>query len=395
MDLYPLFTQGPGDHRFPHTYHYRRNSELQLPIRTWLANEWQTTLFAPTSLYRLVIDELGQLKLSPGRLNDRRSNDLTENDLLEEDASIFQYKVEIGGPGSGSSYRRWLREQRRNTMVFNFLTRQLGLENAYLALPPLVHAAFSTTVPLETFGELVALTMRADSDLPSQRGIDNYAIYLRNALSSFNLGYRVPNPDLPSSDDPVSLIGGPEVFQLLGSSSRHPLWPLANKLWSKREERQQLSEYMLHPYRAINRRAGTVSKMLRAYWPPLSVYRLLVPDMSVNDAVWQVAPSYVGKPVPSMPIPGFTYDQYLPELVGRRYLAFSLVTDMYDDGPHNCYHTECPYFSTNLCRRWLHPPREYLECDFPKMMEIATYHHLDSQVGVLRPRNYERRTCNV
>lgn len=108
-----------------------------------LSPEWRETFYAPTTLYRLGGSREAGVSIDPCDPRDRRGNDLSESDLIEEDASIFQYKVEIGADGTGQGYARWLHEKHRYTMVFKFLSRLLGPENAYTALPPLVRADFA------------------------------------------------------------------------------------------------------------------------------------------------------------------------------------------------------------------------------------------------------------
>jgi hypothetical protein len=362
---------------------YRHDNEPQIPIRRWLPEEWQKTLMAPTRLYQMNINQSGDLHILPGNPIERGRSDLTENDLLEEDASIFQYKVEIGRQGNGFAYRKWLREQSRYTMTFNFLARLVGEENAYLALPPLVQTSFCTTTPMETFGQLVSLTVRTNTDLPSKLGIDDYLAFLQTTIRTSTLGLSIPNPEKPITEDPLSRLDSEAMYEFIQASANHPLQPLAQDLWLNQSEKQ-FQEYMLHPYRAFNRYTGEVSEELMKFWPPMMVLRLLDPALSLKDAVFVVAPQFAGKPW--KPLPEITYDEYFSELLNRRYLAFALVTDLYDNVPHNCHLTECPYHKTNLCRRWLFIPPEPELCDFPKVMEISTFHYLDIDENVLRPR---------
>lgn len=90
--------------------------------------------------------------------------------------SVSLQKAEIGAEGTGKGYRRWIREPQRPrySTTFNFLARVLGEENAYVALPALVRAAFCTTHPLEVFASLVAMTVRWEINWPTYMGIDKY-----------------------------------------------------------------------------------------------------------------------------------------------------------------------------------------------------------------------------
>ncbi len=264
---------------------------ISLPLS--LPDDWLATLRAPTRSYRVSIDEQGQCDIRLADPQDRRANDLTENDLLEEDASIFQYKVEIGALGTGTGYKRWNREsqRRRYTMAFNFLSRLLGVDNAYLALPALVRVAFSTTVPLQVFAELAGLTLFIDADLPTLLGIDEYFEFLLDRLcANPYLKRDVPNINEPRSADSDAVAyldrtAHHTIIETSSTSKKHPLFPLAHALWQECGENPLLPTWLFHPYTVFDRLRDDVSPQFKAYWPPMFIIRLLHPELPLNNGV--------------------------------------------------------------------------------------------------------------
>lgn len=203
-----------------------RNSceEIEKPLKFKLSPELEFTLLAPIKPYRISIGDKGELNFSEGDSHDIRSNDLTETQLIEEDASIFQYKTEIGGPGTGKGYYRYLQERGRYTMAFKFLANMIGVDNAYIALPPLVRAAFMTTWPMTTFSNLVAFTVRVSKNIPTDLGINDYFKYLIDALEdSPSLKREFPDIDGSALFDSYSFLDGNAMNQMIQESKIHPL----------------------------------------------------------------------------------------------------------------------------------------------------------------------------
>jgi hypothetical protein len=363
---------------------YRHDQEPRRPIRMWLPPDWKQTFFAPTTTYRLSGSRGGGISLDLGDPRDRRSNDLTESDLIEEDASIFQYKVEIGAEGTGEGYYRWLHEKYRYTMAFKFLSRLLGRENAYIALPPLVRTAFRTTWPMTTFASLLDLTLRQPVDLPQRLGIDEYFDFLVGSTEeSPSLGRQLPDHDSPATEDAYAYLDATLHGTLVQASDRHPLYPLARDLWVDRPDPPSL-DWIFHPYRAFDRwRRTVVDATVEGCMPPITVIRLLDPALSVNDALAIVHPRFHGKPCPFLP--DVEYDLYLRDAMDRKYLAFSLVTSAFDSYDHNCWHDQCPIFPTGLCRRWWPVPDDFRTCGFPTKFQALTYHKIDLAAGALLP----------
>jgi hypothetical protein len=326
--------------------------------------------------YRIDIGEDGEDHSAPappgGR---RRPSDLTENDLLEDDACAFQYKAEIGAPGTGAGYAQWLSERRRYTMTFRLLARLLGQESAFVALPVLVRQAFSTTLPLPAFAAALAYTVREGRTLPQQLGPDTYLTMVRGALSRA-LEHGLPEPGLPADADPPLYLDAEAQRAMVERNPFHPLWPLAQRLWGEDGEVDQIGDLLLHPYRGLDRRRDTVDPALERYWPPLTVVRLLHPDVPLRDGVAIVSGEYADLACPFMP--DLTYPTYLQTMLSQRYLAMSLATATYDTVAHNCHHAACPWYPANLCRRWLKVPERLETCEFPEFARGATHRQLDA-----------------
>src|SRR5215472_5737556 len=107
----------------------------------------RNTITSSTMLWRFQVEN-GQLVLVAGDPSRRGRYDFTHVDLLEEATGIFQYRLQVGGEGTGYRYRQWLRSTRSTySNIYRLFAQLLGEEAAYVALPPLVQVAFSTTWP--------------------------------------------------------------------------------------------------------------------------------------------------------------------------------------------------------------------------------------------------------
>jgi hypothetical protein len=138
----------------------RHDAAPEKPVRLFLSQECMETWTISTIRYRITLGERTArwTFANPGEIG---LNILTETDLLEEDASVFQYRTEIGTSGTGAGYSRWLKEKARYTMTFALLRRIFGAEDAFLALSPLVRAAYSTTWPMTTFMALLNMVLKS------------------------------------------------------------------------------------------------------------------------------------------------------------------------------------------------------------------------------------------
>lgn len=355
------------------------DGELTLPLV--LSDDWLDTLFAATMLLRLTLEENGSVSIAAADPADRRPNDLTETDLLEEDASIFQYKVEIGGPGTGAAYSRWLRERGRYTMTFRFLSRALGEEAAYQGLPALVRASFSTSLPLVAFAHLVGFTRQAGAEL-AEAGADLYYEILAGVVEDWGLPTDPVRPDRPLTEVDFSRFDETARRVLIEEDDgMHPLAVLARHAWVERDE-PTLTDFLFHPDRFYDRRTRSFAEEVLPYLPPMILVRVLKPEIALSDSVYVTSAEFVNRPAP---LTAPSWERHFIELIAVKRLAFSLATRVYAALPHNCHHEACPLYPWDLCRQWVSIPKAFEECGFPGFLERATNHRLDPAQGVLEP----------
>jgi len=351
------------------------------PVRMYLDRESVETWTIPTIRYRIAVADgkVNQTFANPGEIG---PNILSEADLLEEDASVFQYRTEIGVIGTGAGYSRWLKEKTRYTMTFNLLRRVLGPEDAFLALCPLVRAAYSTTWPMTSFVALLSMTLREKPKAPSGLGIDGYYELLIQALEDCkDLSRAVPNPLEPATNDQYSFLDRQCVRELIDTFHEHPLQPLALDFWEQPLRTTSGRDALFHPYELWDRYKRQTPRELEPFRPPLTILRAA--ELPAGSAAILLPKRFGGKSCPFLP--GMLYQEYFLESIKRKNLALLLFTDFYQGTPHNCMHRDCPLHHLNLCRRWTEIPDRYENCDFPRWMEIATHHRAEPETQTLRP----------
>ena len=244
---------------------------------------------------------------------------------------------------------------------------------------------FCTTRPMETFADLLELTVCTDVNLPTHFGIDKYFLFLQEYLQkSQHLTRRVPNIEKPLVYDERAYLNHDAHYEIIMASEKHPLHPLAHDLyWIVCRENQSLPSWFFHPYSLFDRHLNGLLEQLNLYMPPLVLIRLLHSSLSIDDALCIVSARFTGKPLPFLP--EATYDEYLRDVMDRKHLAYSLVTNFYDNYQHNCKHYDCPFFSANLCKQWILLPKDFQECQFPHYFQAVTAHSIDMKAGKLKP----------
>jgi hypothetical protein len=102
-----------------------------------------------------------------------------------------------------------------------------------VALPALVHGAFTTTWPVHVFAMLVAYTLQISREFPSFLGVTRYAEHLRNVVESESSIGR-ERPKLVNTEaDALSLLGGETQRWLAQFGTEHPLGVLVQDLWGQ------------------------------------------------------------------------------------------------------------------------------------------------------------------
>ncbi len=359
----------------------RENKNSSLPFQIPIPAAWREVLEAGTQVYRINIDPLGKYQIEPANTSLPRPSDLSETQLIEEDASIFQYKAEIGGAGTGKGYKQWLKERRRYTMAFKFLERLLGVENAYIAFQPLVRACFTTSSPMVAFASLISDILTESVELPTQLGIDDFYHFLLDRIgNSPSLLHECPDPYQLYQEGNHYYIDHAAFGHLLEYNNRHPLFLLAVSVWEFQAKNSSYPDWFFHPYRHFDREGILKSQDLQSYWPPITVYRLHHPSLSTSDAFLVIGSEFKNKALPFLPT--LTYADYFPDLMEKKNLVFSMIPDYCESVPHNCQHVNCPVHQTNLCRRWMKIPDIPENCQFPGWFQSVTLHKI----------NFENRT---
>lgn len=358
----------------------RRSSESFRLNRIDISPAWRDTITYSSMVHGINIED-GILVPVDRDLNDLRATDFTLTDLIEEATSIFQFKVEKGEEGSGASYRQWIRSSHSAySSVFKLLSKLMGEENAYTALPPLVQASFSTTWPGTTFVSLVNTTLMTEGLDPQELGCDIYYTILCSQLKkpSSPLTMRLPDPDDPTEGDEYSFLGQSIYEQIIMSTPKHVLYPLALRYIELVAENPDFESFLFHPYRN-----DVITLLLEKFFPPLTVMRLHYDGLlKARDTLIVVSPYLKDMQVSAAP--EVTYSEYFRETMRRKDIAYSLFTNINNYLEHNCHHRDCPYYTTNVCRRWSAIPKECSKCPFPKWFENVTGRSIDFQSGELK-----------
>jgi|GEM_PF-5920180 len=353
----------------------RHSSQTATLGQISLPPESYETITHTSMVYGIEIEH-GMLKLVPRELADLRPSDITLTDLIEDATSIFQFKVENASEGSGTAYRQWIRGRRSvYSNVFTLLSKLMGVDAAYVALPPLVQLSFATTGPVTAFLSLVNYTLRTHTP-PEVLGCDLYYKALRSRCAATFTG-KDPDPNSPTSSDELTFMDLETYRRLVANTPNHTVYPLALRYLDLVSTDPSVENSLFHPYRP------DVQTLLNEYFlPPITVIRLYYELLQARDTLLIVNPWLVSQPWPQ--IPDITYSDYLREVMKRKDLAYSLFSDINNYLEHNCHHAECPYYPTNVCRRWSAVPKDWAQCPFPAWFATITGRSIDVTSGELR-----------
>ena len=164
----------------------------------------------------------------------------------------------------------------------------MGIEDAYVALPPLLQASFSTTCPATTFVSLVNFTLRSQDFRPEELGCDGYYALLRlqlEAKSSLFAG-SLPDSNSPTEGDELSFLGHSAYKQIVKSTPKHVIYPLGLRYLELVAKDPHLETFLFHPYRADVR-----ALLEQEFLPPLTVIRLHHELLRARDTLIYVNPT--------------------------------------------------------------------------------------------------------
>jgi hypothetical protein len=355
-----------------------------IPLPLMFGETWLGDLTWPTFPVRISFSEEG-VPRTEDSTERPRPNDISETDLLEDSASIFQYRAEIGAEGTAEGYRRWLQEGRKYlyAKVFDFVAAMLSPADAYVAVPCLVMAAYSTNWPVHVFAQLLAVTAKEPAVIPSELGSDLYWAYLERLLQTSLKGGEVPEPrrTLMEEADPRR-IDRNGVLSLADRFPMHPLSAIVRLAWREEGEIRRLREAMLHPYRAFSRRRRQAETWLEPFRPPVTSFRILGSGFGISDTLMYVSPTLVDHGERPQEL---SWEQFLFELMRIKAFVFASATPFFDALPHNCPHQSCRFHDLGMCRAWNHIPGRPEDCSFPPWLRHTAKRRFDFDREMLVP----------
>jgi len=356
-----------------------------LPLRFQMDAEWQLSSMLSTIPFRAVVGE-HDIRTEVAKSNVGRGI-LTERDLLEEDATVFQYRAEISGPGLGRAYRNWLREQPRYSRLFSFLGLHFGSADAALRLlPVMVRAAFRTTRPLESFLKIFGTIMHEGVDffvdVPTDEDLEDlFLIDLRSKLGA------VTADDLsmqkPESGDPQGVIEEEPFLSLIDRFPQLSISPLSNLDARGATGKGGLArEALRHPERFFDRRDPEPREDLLAYWPPAMTISLDHPDFPRGATLLALSPLLHETVVPGLD--GRTYAEWTQSVLKNRMLWREVLAGAAGVNSR-CPHSACGYHESGLCHGWMTVPAKADDCEFPQFLSLITKHRLSTDRTALEP----------
>jgi len=361
-----------------------RKAPYATPLRLFPDASWVEGLVMPTIPVRLSVNEDGEPAAEPATARTRRG-DLSEADLLEDSASIFQYKAEIGSEGSVDGYRRWLGEGRKYlyAKTFDFLSALLTPADAYIALSPLVMAAYRTTWPVHSFISLLAKTLAHCPAPPATLGSDRYWLFLQLMLEDALDTGRTPEPRRHlHEEDEQRRIDRSAVLAMAAGMPGHPMSAIVSLAYENEASIDRLEEAILHPYLAFDRRARDAHEWLQPFRPAVTAFRMFDAGMSPAETVLYISPTVVNGTFQ----PGeANWQEHLIQLMQIKTFVFAVATPFLKAFPHTCPHTECGFHELDLCRGWMNIPEEWRACTFPKWLENVMNRQVDADRKMLLP----------
>jgi len=364
---------------------YLRESEDFLQIgHLDISESWRNTLIYPVMLIGIDIENERLKPVLNRDPSDLRATDFTITDLIEEATSIFEFKFEIDAEGDGQLYQKWLRTRKIDkkttySNVFRLLSKLMGNKSAYIALPALVYASFCTTWPDVTFVSLVNYTLSNKNNLnPEELGCDSYYLVLCSMLSKpfFAKVGQAPNPESPTEEDEYYFLDLDAYESLVISTPKHTINHYASRFIELAKSNCKFQTILFHPY-DLN-----VQELLsEIFFPALIHFRIYHEKLKVRDSIFVASPT-IGEM--AVPILGdVSYSEYWREVMKRKDVAYSLITDLNNYLEHTCHHYDCPYYQANVCRRWSAIPENWENCPFPSWFRAATNRNIDLVSGEL------------
>lgn len=369
----------------PGTFLQHQPGTYPLPLTGMqLDPEWELSHLIGTWPVRLTFgaDSIETRSVPQGSL---RRGVISEHDLVEEDATIFQFRAEIGARGTGLAYRNWLHETRGYSRIFSILSRQCGDDAALNMIPMLSRIAFHTTRPMLAFSQTLARILGANLDLSDSDDIPFYESILFDLLLE-KLGIADEQSLLiatPELDDPEGVITTEGFDAIIARGRQLPVWPLASE--SRRqgpEGSSAILEILRAPWETFERRNRELPASMLPYLPPVFMVRPEHPDFRHGWTVLFIAPLMVKTPF--FDIPDVTYADWVTEVFRARELWKPIMEGTAVPNPH-CPHVGCRVHRTTFCCGWISIPRTEQECSIHDFIRLTTGHRVADDGSALIP----------
>ncbi|WP_344217642.1 hypothetical protein [Kribbella sancticallisti] len=348
-----------------------RPQEWQLPLNLQLRDDYVMMSMLGTVAARLEINDRG-VGLTPVPEGTLRRGVLTENDLVEEDAQVLQYRVEIGGAGSGRSYRRWLSEGQRYSRAFSILSQHMSDGQALRLLPRMVRAAFHTTRPLNAFASLLGTILHEGPDLFSDLDDAFSRTLLVDHLQGVYGDVDQEWADIRKDEPERLAVVSPERHRALVENTPHlPVRWYAG--WNADPATGGfLDKYLATPWKYTGRGGDRLDDELSRFQPPLLLVLVDHPDRNLAAQTVKVSPSL--KDLESEEL-GVSVRTLLMEVFRSKLLSDTRLAVRPPFAA--CPHATCPYHPTRLCDGWIPLPKRQEDCLFPEYLRGNTGHTLD------------------
>jgi hypothetical protein len=355
-----------------------------LPLNPQMDEAWRASRMIGTLAFRVSVEKTG-VRFTPEIDNPVSRGMLTERDLLEEDATVMQYRAEIGGHGNGAAYRNWLWEKPRYTRLFSFLSAHLGEDAAFRLLPILVRCAYRTTRPLTGFMTSLATLMHEGPALYDDREQDGTLEEVLLSDLKTKLGHVEPDAldmQVPELDDPKGVIDEAGMEQLAQRHMHLPASLLTHiDLHGADDQRGVARKAMREPWAFFKRGEDDYDPRLFDFLPPAIVISLDDPSFPAGSTLLLISPFFAKTPFPTTP--EFSYADWLNPMLKSRLLSNSLKGTA--GANSRCPHAECAYHASGLCEGWMTVPSAAVECEFPEFFTRSTKHRLSSDGVALVP----------
>lgn len=340
-----------------------------LPIESQVVDDWQWSRLIETVPIRLVIedDKISMIPIAPGTIV---RGALRELDLVEEDASIFQYRIEIGSRGTGAGYRRWLLERTRYCALFHFLTDFMSDDDALNLVPVLTRAAFWTVRPVEALAAMLTDLVRDGADtytrpFPDEDWDDWAEDFFRHRLLE-----RFGAADMTATDFrvPDGLVKQGVVSSAAFDTmlDRAPILPASLFARWSREEDGLIGHTLRAPWQFFERGGAAWDKRLDRFAPPVMIYRLTGEETEAQRAYVHLSESLRTESFRDID----TWRAIVSELLRGKQLMD--VATRAREPMVRCPHEQCRFHRTGLCDGWLSPPQTADDCEFPEYLAVAT-----------------------